>query len=110
MSRQQIPTKENWERHIQKDPGNDNRIAQRGTEGNDGGDGKESIGYGFCLRRTVSMSVSPFLNIYSVDSLQDKHSLNITISVKHNQSDKIVETPALINSGAGGIFINQNHA
>ena len=56
------------------------------------------------------MSVSPSLDIYSVDSLQDKHSLNIIISAKHNRNDKIVETPALIDSGAGGTFINQNHA
>ena len=52
------------------------------------------------------MSVSPSLNIYLVNSLQDKNSLNIIISAKHNQNDKIVETPALINSGAGGTFIN----
>ena len=56
------------------------------------------------------MLVSPSLDIYSVDSLQDKHSLNIIISAKHNQNDKIIKTPALINSGAGGTFINQNHA
>ena len=59
--------------------------------------------------RAVSTSVSPSLDIYSVDSLQDKHSLNIIISAKHNRNDKIVETPALIDSGAGGTFINQNH-
>ena len=56
------------------------------------------------------MSVSPSLDIYSVDSLQDKHSLNIIISAKHNRNNKIIETPALIDSGAGGTFINQNHA
>ena len=89
--------------------GNDNRIAKRRTEGNDGRNGKESIGYGFCLRRTVSTSVSPSLDIYSVDSLQDKHSLNIIISAKHNRNDKIIETPALIDSRAGGTFIDQNH-
>ena len=54
-------------------------------------------------------SVSPSLDIYSVDSLQDKHSLNITISVKHNRNDKTVETPALIDSSAGGTFIDQNY-
>ena len=55
------------------------------------------------------MSVSPSLNIYSVDSLQDKHSLNIIISVNHNQNDTTVETPVLIDSGAGGTFIDQNY-
>ena len=56
------------------------------------------------------MSVSPSLNIYSVNSLQDKNSLNIIISVQNNQKDETAETPALIDSGAGEIFINQNHA
>ena len=56
------------------------------------------------------MSVSPSLNIYLVDSLQDKHSLNIIISARHNWNDKIIKTPTLIDSGAGGTFIDQNHA
>ena len=55
------------------------------------------------------MSVSPSLNIYSVNSLQDKHPLNIIISVKHNQNNKTVKTLALINSEAGGTFIDQNY-
>ena len=45
-----------------------------------------------------------------VDSLQDKNSLNIIISAKHNRNNKTIETPALINSGAGGTFIDQNYA
>ena len=53
--------------------------------------------------------MSPFLDIYSVDSLQDKHSLNIIISAKHNQNNTTVETLALIDSGAGGTFIDQNY-
>ena len=56
------------------------------------------------------MSVSPSLNIYSVDSLQDKNSLNIIISAKHNQNNKTIKTPALIDSRAGGTFIDQNYA
>ena len=55
------------------------------------------------------MSVSPSLDIYSVDSLQDKCTLNIIISAKHNRNDTTVETPALIDSGAGGTFIDQNY-
>ena len=55
------------------------------------------------------MLVSPSLDIYSVDSLQDKHSLNIIISAKHNQNNTTVKTPALIDSGAGGTFIDQNY-
>ena len=41
------------------------------------------------------MSVSPSLDIYSVDSLQDKHSLNIIISARHNRNDTTVETPVI---------------
>ena len=54
-------------------------------------------------------SVSPSLDIYSVDSLQDKNSLNINISAKHNRNDTTVKTLALIDSGAGGTFIDQNY-
>ena len=89
--------------------GNDSRLAQRRTEVNDGGNGEKSTGHGFCLRRTASTLVSPSLNIYLVDSLQDKHSLNIIIAVKHNQNNKTIKTPALIDSGAGGTFIDQNY-
>ena len=109
MSRQQTSTEEDWKRCIWKNLGNDSRFAQRRAESDDGGNGEKSIGYGFCLRRTASMSVSPSLDIYLVNSLQDKHSLNITISVKHNQNNKNIETLALIDSGAGGTFIDQNH-
>ena len=65
---------------------------------------------GFLKRRTAPVSVSSFLNIYSVDSLQDKNSLNITICIQNNQKKETTETPALLESGAEGIFINQNHA
>ena len=55
-------------------------------------------------------SVSPFLDIYLVDSFQDKNSLNITICIQNNQKKETAETPALLDSGVGGIFIDQNHA
>ena len=84
VPRQQTPAKENRKRRIWKNLGNDSRFAQRRTKGDDGRDGEKSVGHGFCLRRTASTSVSASLDIYSVDSLQDKHSLNIIISVKHN--------------------------
>ena len=74
-----------------------------------GGNRKRSIGDGFLKRRAASVSVSPSLDIYLVDSLQDKNSLNTIICIQHNQKNKITETPALIVSGAGEIFIDQNH-
>ena len=53
--------------------------------------------------------MSPSLDIYLVDSLQDKNSLNITICIQNNQKKETTETPALLDSGARGIFIDQNH-
>jgi hypothetical protein len=38
------------------------------------------------------------------------NSLFIPISIKQTEKDKIVETLALIDSGAGGKFIDQNYA
>ena len=56
------------------------------------------------------MSVSPSLDLYLVDSMQEKNSFNIKISMLYNQMKETVEIPALLDSGAGGIFIDQNHA
>ena len=41
--------------------------------------------------------------------MQDKNLLNINISVQNSWKDETSETPALIDSGAGEIFIDQNH-
>jgi hypothetical protein len=56
------------------------------------------------------MSVSPYLEIHSVTvGLVKWNTLFIPITIR-DQSGKSVETPALVNSGAGGKFINQNFA
>src|ERR1700678_3690510 len=56
------------------------------------------------------MSVSPYLEIHSVTiGLVKRNTLFIPVTIR-DQSGKNVETPALVNSGAGGKFINQNFA
>src|ERR1700678_754454 len=65
---------------------------------------------GFLKRRTGSMSVSPCLEIHSVTlGLIERNTLFIPITIR-DQSGKTVETPALVDSGAGGKFIDQNFA
>src|ERR1700678_1400659 len=56
------------------------------------------------------MSVSPCLEIHSVTlGLVERNALFIPITIR-DQSEKTVETPALVDSGAGGKFIDQNFA
>lgn len=57
------------------------------------------------------MSASPCLDIYSVlVAKMNGRSMHIPISLLSERTEKIVDTRALINSGAGGTFINQNFA
>ena len=54
------------------------------------------------------MSVSPILDIYSVTTaVVSSNKLSIPIQASEN-GKKIIETLGLINSGAGGKFIDQN--
>ena len=56
------------------------------------------------------MLVSPVLNIYSVTTtVISSNKLSIPIQASEN-GKKIVETLGLIDSGAGGKFIDQNFA
>src|ERR1700678_2389691 len=65
---------------------------------------------GFLKRRTESTSVSPCLKIHSVTlGLVEQNTLFIPITIR-DQSGKTIETPALVDSGAGGKFIDQNFA
>ena len=41
--------------------------------------------------------------------MQKKNFFNINISMTQNQTKEIAEIPALLDSGAGGTFINQNY-
>ena len=106
---QSKPDQTEWKGHIHTNPGNDCPTTKRREEKYDGGNGKRSTRSGFLKRRTVPASVSPSVYLYSIDSIQERNSLNIYISMLHNQTKEIAEIPALLDSGAGGIFIDQNY-
>ena len=56
------------------------------------------------------MSTSPMLNIYSVVTAQIvSKSMQIPILIKSNNERESIETLGLIDSGAGGEFIDQNY-
>jgi hypothetical protein len=61
----------------------------------------------FLKRRTVSMSVSPYLNVYSV-TIANISWNSIFVPINIGLSKQTVKT--LIDSGAGGMFIDQNFA
>ena len=64
------------------------------------------------IRRTASTSVSPCLSIYSTFvARKSNKSLFIPVQLASNQEkNQIVETEGLVDSGAGGVFIDQNFA
>src|ERR1700734_1349272 len=64
---------------------------------------------GFLKRRVASTSTSPSLDIYSVVATIESNAISVPLTLKHNIKDEIVEEEALIDSGAGGIFIDQNY-
>ena len=66
---------------------------------------------GFLKRRTASTSVSPCLDIFNVSTAKiESNSLSIPIQISGKTEKETIETLALINSGAGGEFIDQNYA
>jgi len=57
------------------------------------------------------MSVSPCLDIFNVSTAKiESNSLSIPTQIRGKTENKIVETLALIDNGAGGVFIDQNYA
>jgi hypothetical protein len=61
---------------------------------------------GFKKRRAASTSVSPYLDVYSVTIANiSRNSISVPINI--GSSKQTVET--LIESGAGGLFIDQNY-
>ena len=52
--------------------------------------------------------VSPSLDIYSVEA-KVSNEIIIPTSLVHNESKEIIESKILLDSGAGGIFIDQNY-
>ena len=107
---QSEPDQTEWKGHIHTNLGNDHPTTKRREEKYDGGNGKRSTRNKFLRRRTAPASVSLSLDLYSIDSTQERNSLNIYIFMLHNQTKEIIEIPAILDSGAGGIFIDQNYA
>ena len=70
---------------------------------------KEAEEEGFLKRRTRSMLVSPSLNIYSV-TVGNISNNTLCIPFKTVTREKNVETQAMIDCRAGGVFIDQNFA
>ena len=62
------------------------------------------------IRRSGSTSVSPLLDIYSVSTtVINLNKLSIPIQIEDTE-ERSVETLRLIDSGAGGKFIDKNYA
>ena len=62
------------------------------------------------IRRSGLTSVSPSLDIYSVfTAVINSNKLSIPIRIEDTE-ERSVETIGLIDSGAGGKFIDQNYA
>ena len=60
------------------------------------------------IRRTRLTSVSPLLNIHAVHTHINANAILLPIEIKKNEYES-VETLALIDSGAGGKFINRKY-
>ena len=54
--------------------------------------------------------MSPSLDIYSINAVADPNSLYLLTTLLHNEKDEAIKTKTLVDSGAGGIFIDQNFA
>ena len=61
------------------------------------------------IQRTRSTSVSPSLNIHAVNTYITANVILLPIEIKKNEYESI-KTLALIDSGAGGKFINWKYA
>ena len=64
------------------------------------------------MKEPGSTPVSPILSIHHVHTatIQNKNSLFIPLEFENTGENKIVETLGLVDSGAGGKFIDQNFA
>ena len=57
------------------------------------------------------MSVSPTIDIFSVKlATIESNSLSVPIAIENTEKNETIETLGLIDSGAGGKFIDQNFA
>src|SRR5277367_1378986 len=58
---------------------------------------------------TIPMQLSPSLDVDSVVANIDSHSMNVPMTIAIDER-KSVKTDSLLDSGAGGVFIDQNYA
>ena len=56
------------------------------------------------------MLMSPCLDIYSINAVNDLNSLYLSITILHNKKDETIKAKTLLDCGAGGIFLDQNFA
>ena len=56
------------------------------------------------------MLTSPSLDIYSINAVADLNSIYLSTTILHNKKDETIKTKTLMDSGARGIFIDQNFA
>src|SRR5277367_1584332 len=59
--------------------------------------------------KTAPVQISPSLDVYSVIATIDSQSMNIPMTISLDERGA-TETDSLLDSGAGGIFIDQNYA
>ena len=56
-----------------------------------------------------SLIVSPTLELYSLEATIKSKSILIPMAFKHNTEMKLIKSEALLDSGTGGIFIDQHY-
>jgi hypothetical protein len=64
---------------------------------------------GFLKRRTASTSASS-IYIFSVHKPDNNNSFHIDAIIETPEKNEPIETQPLVDSGAGGIFMDQNYA
>ena len=70
----------------------------------------EASGIVFLKRRVTLMLMSPSLDIYLINAVNNLNSLYLSITILHNKKDEMNKAKTLLDSGARGIFIDQNFA
>jgi hypothetical protein len=69
----------------------------------------EEGGYGFLKWRTALMSAPP-VYIFCVHGSNKNNSFHVDAIIMTPERNEPIETQPLVNSGAGGIFMDQNYA
>jgi hypothetical protein len=70
---------------------------------------RQEVWVGFLKRRTASTSAPP-IYIFSVHGLDNNNSFHTDAIIMIPEKNELIETQPLVDSGAGGIFMDQNYA